>query len=178
MADILYLVDRLEELLSKGFRVPFTSNAVIDEEAFLDLIDQMRIAIPNEIRQAQRITQERDRIIAQAREEAERLLTQARGDAERMVSELQLFKEAERRARGIVVSAEQEADNIRGGADTYALGVLQDLRNELDRITRTVENGLEALAANRDLPANYALDDDGADAPPAESAAPLDSRRE
>lgn len=151
MADILYLVDRLEELLSKGFRVPFTTNAVIDEEAFLDLIDQMRIAIPNEIRQAQRISQERDRIMAQAREEAERLLEQARAEAARLVTEQELAKAAEQRARSVVAHAREEAEAIRAGADEYAIGVLEDLHNELHRIIRTVENGLQALNANRDL---------------------------
>ncbi|HBY94570.1 MAG: ATP synthase F0 subunit B [Ardenticatenaceae bacterium] len=151
MADILYLVDRLEELLSKGFRVPFTTNAVIDEEAFLDLIDQMRIAIPNEIRQAQRISQERDRILAQAREEAERLLEQARTEAKALVTDQELVKAAEQRARSLVARAQEEAETIRGGADQYAVGVLEDLHSELERITRTVENGLEALNASRDL---------------------------
>lgn len=151
MADILYLVDRLEELLSKGFRVPFTTNAVIDEEAFLDIIDQMRIAIPNEIRQAQRITQERDRILAQAREEAERLVEQAQAEARRLMTDQELVKAAEQRAMSLVARAQDEAETIRAGADQYAIGVLEDLHGELERITRTVENGLQALNANRDL---------------------------
>ena len=53
--DILYLVDRLEALLSKGWRVPMSSKTMIDEDEFLDIVDQMRIAIPEEIRQSKKI---------------------------------------------------------------------------------------------------------------------------
>ena len=150
MADILYLVDRLEELLSNGFRVPFTTNAVIDEEAFLDIIDQMRIAIPDEIRKAERVTRDRDRILAQAREEADRILEQARAEAAGLLDDQELIKAAEQRARSVVMRAQEEADEIRRGADEYAIGVLEELRSELDRIVRTVENGLQTLTANRE----------------------------
>src|SRR5690554_3037543 len=121
MADILYLVDRLEELLSNGFRVPFTTNAVIDEEAFLDIIDQMRIAIPDEIRKAERVTRDRDRILAQAREEADRILEQARAEAAGLLDDQELIKAAEQRARSVVMRAQEEADEIRRGADEYAI---------------------------------------------------------
>ncbi|HIC93608.1 MAG TPA: ATPase, partial [Anaerolineae bacterium] len=62
--DILYLVDRLESLLNEGWRVPFTSNLIINEDKFLDIIDHMRTSIPEEVKRAQRIERERERIIA------------------------------------------------------------------------------------------------------------------
>jgi hypothetical protein len=68
--DILHLVDRLEELVNEGRRLPLSSKVMMDEQKIWDLIDQMRISVPEEVKKAKRTNQERDRIIAQAHEEA------------------------------------------------------------------------------------------------------------
>ena len=81
--DILYLVDRLEAAINKGFVVPFSSKRMIDEDEALDIIDQMRIAVPEEIRQARRVTHDKDRVLAQAKEEADRVVQLAKEDAAR-----------------------------------------------------------------------------------------------
>ena len=69
--DILHLIDRLEELFNESRAIPFTHNVVVDEEKMLDLIDQMRVAIPEEMKKAQQVLTQRDRILAQAQEERE-----------------------------------------------------------------------------------------------------------
>ena len=68
--DILHLVDRLEELFNERRSIPFTHNVIVDEDRMLDIIDQMRISIPEEIKKAQQLLAQRDRILAQAQEEA------------------------------------------------------------------------------------------------------------
>ena len=70
--DILHLVDRLEELFNGSSALPLTKKVVIDEEKLLDIIDQMRLAIPDEIKKAQSIINQKERIIAQSHEEANR----------------------------------------------------------------------------------------------------------
>ena len=72
--DIFYLLDRLEELVSLGKRVPFYGKVMVEENEFLALVDQLRIAVPNEIKQAQRVIRERQTIIAESHEEAARIL--------------------------------------------------------------------------------------------------------
>ncbi|NLZ26733.1 MAG: ATPase, partial [Chloroflexi bacterium] len=62
--DILHLVDRMEELFNAGKPVPLTRNVMVDENAFMDIIDQMRISIPEEIKKAQQINAQKDRILA------------------------------------------------------------------------------------------------------------------
>jgi hypothetical protein len=76
--EILYLVDQLEELVGVGKRVPFSGKVMVEEEIFLGLIDQLRVAVPNEIKQAQRVIRERERIIAEAQEEASKILETAK----------------------------------------------------------------------------------------------------
>ena len=67
--DILHLVDRLEELLNQSRPLWFTHNVIVDEDRMLDLIDQMRVAIPEEVKKAQQLTAQRDRLLAQAQED-------------------------------------------------------------------------------------------------------------
>lgn len=145
MADILYLVERLEQVLANGWRLPFTTNAVIDEDAFIDIIEQMHIAIPNEIRQAQKIVQQKERLLAQAREEADRLVALAQADAEQMVMQTEVVAKAQDRAAQIIAHAEEEAEDVRAGADEYATEVLTRIREELTVYLRQVDNGLERL---------------------------------
>ncbi len=70
--DILNLVDKLEELFSQGRSIPLTHNVVLDEDRMLDIIDQMRVSIPDEVKRSQQVLAQRDRILAQAKEEHER----------------------------------------------------------------------------------------------------------
>ena len=64
--DILHLIDRLEELFNDSKAVPLTRNVMVDEDKMLDIIDQMRIAIPDEVKKAQQIITQKDRFLAQA----------------------------------------------------------------------------------------------------------------
>ena len=79
--DILHLVDRLEQLINESARWPLTTKRMVEEEQALNLIDQMRVAVPEEIKKAKRIQQEKDRLLAQAQEEAERIKDLAREEA-------------------------------------------------------------------------------------------------
>ena len=82
--DILHLVDRLEELFNNSKPIPLSRNVVVDENSFMDIIDQMRISIPDEIKKAQQVIAQKDRILAQAQEEANRTVALAREKSEKM----------------------------------------------------------------------------------------------
>ncbi len=151
--DILYLVDRLEALLVKGWRVPLTSKTMIDEDEFLDIIDQMRIAIPEEIKQSKKIVQERDRVVAQAQEEAQRIAAMAQEDAARLTNEHAVTKAAESHAAEVEAEAQASAAQIRKGADAYTAQALSDLQARLEQLAQQVAslqtqvyNGLNLLS--------------------------------
>src|SRR5918998_4687301 len=95
--DILYLVDRLEELVGIGKRVPFSGRVMVEEEEFLALVDQLRVTVPNEIKQAQRVIREREAVVGQAQEEAAKILEVARQQAEYIVSQQGVLSEARQR---------------------------------------------------------------------------------
>lgn len=143
--DILYLVDRLEELLNEGWRVPLTSKVVIDESECLDLIDQMRISIPEEVKQAKRIQQEKDRLIAQAQEEAERIIALAREENRSLLNGHEVLKQAESQRQAIVEEGRREVRSMKAEADAYVVEVLTNLERQLSGLLTTVRNGLSAV---------------------------------
>lgn len=145
--DVLYLVDRLEALLNKGWRVPMTSKTMIDEDEFLDIVDQMRIAFPEEIKQAKKIVQDRDRIMAQAQEESARVVDLAKEDAARLTNDHSIVKSAQQQATQINQQANASAITIRQGADDYVAGVLKELQTRLDQMAQQVA-GLQTQVYN------------------------------
>jgi hypothetical protein len=140
--DIQHLVDRLEELLNKGRHIPFSAHTLIDEQRALELIDQMRISIPEEIEKARRVIRERDRIIAQGNEEAARIRDLAREKSETLIQRDAITQAAQARADSIIAQGRQEANAIRQEADRYVMDVLSDLEDALMRTVNVVRNGI------------------------------------
>ena len=147
--DILHLVDRLEELMTEGKAIPFSARVLVDEERFLDMVDQMRVSVPEEIKKAKRIQQERERIIAQANEEAGRIVNLAKEEAGGLVENHEVVKAAEARAAIILERAHKETSQIRQEADSYVLEVLSQLEYQLDGLLTTVRNGLRRVQHSR-----------------------------
>jgi vacuolar-type H+-ATPase subunit H len=147
--DILHLVDRLEALLQDGWRLPLTSNRVVSEEEFLEIIDQMRVSVPQEVRQARRVQQERDRILAQAQEEANRVVALAHERVEALAEQHEVVRAAEVRAEEITVQASQEAKTIRSEADDYVIAALEGLEGHLADLLTQVRNGLAVVRGER-----------------------------
>jgi hypothetical protein len=143
--DILHLVDRLEMLVSQGWRLPFTSNVVIQEDAFLDIIDQMRVSIPEEVKQAKRISAERERLLVQAQEEADRLMSLAQDQAVTLADDHEIVKAAYLRAEEIVAQAHTSAEGVRNEADVYVMEALSNLEEQLMRLLTTVRNGIRQV---------------------------------
>ncbi|HEX6510925.1 MAG TPA: ATPase [Chloroflexota bacterium] len=143
--DILYLVDRIEAILHSGQKMPFSSKVMVDEHETMDVLDQMRVVIPEEIKTARRLNQDRERILQQAQAEAERIVRQAEDKAEQMIQEHDVLLEAERRAEEVLARADGQAEEIRSGADQYALEVLRALDAHMKKTMETVRRGIDTL---------------------------------
>ncbi|MBI4772380.1 MAG: hypothetical protein HY784_18625 [Chloroflexi bacterium] len=148
--DILHLVDRLEELFNEGRHIPLTHQVAVDEDRILEIIDQMRVSIPEEVRQAKDIQARRDRIQAQAQEEAARTVELARKKAGEMADREAVAQAAQSRAEQIVAQAQYDAAAIRADADAYVMERLLEMEAELNRILNQVHNGINKLKAEQD----------------------------
>jgi vacuolar-type H+-ATPase subunit H len=147
--DILQLVDRLEELFNQSRPIPLTHSVIVDEDKFLDIIDQMRIAVPEEVKKAQQLYSQKDRIMAQAQEEANRTLELARQKAAELVEKEALVEDAKRRVAQIIDQAHAEADNVIAGAEQYSHEALGGLVVELERVLNQARNGMMVLEQKR-----------------------------
>ena len=143
--DILHLVDRLEELFNESRPIPFTNNVIVDEDRMLDIIDQMRVAIPEQVKQAEKLLAERDRTLAQAQEEAGRTIQLARQKSEGLMERDSIVEAAQTHADQIVEQAHLEADAARREADAYIMETLTNLEIEMERIVNQVRNGIRTL---------------------------------
>jgi cell division septum initiation protein DivIVA len=147
--DIQHLVDRLEDLIDEGRHLPMTKMTMIDEEHALEIIDQMRISVPEEVDKANRVINQRDRLLAQANEEAARVVDLAREKSEALIQRDAVAQAAQNRAANIIEQARQDAEAIRTEADNYVLEVLTELEGHLIKTLTVVRNGINKIQQDR-----------------------------
>lgn len=143
--DILHLIDQLEELFNDSKSFWLTNEVMIKEDRLLDLIDQMRLAVPDEIKQSQQIINQKERILAQAQEEATRTVNLAREKSVEMVERDGIVEAARVKADQIIKKAEEQSRMMKRDADEYSIETLKELRDELTKILNQVNNGINAL---------------------------------
>jgi vacuolar-type H+-ATPase subunit H len=122
-----------------------TNSVVVDQVAALDFIDQLRVAVPEEIRQAKRINEETSRLVERAQEEAERILGRAQEQAAYLIEERELTRAAEIKSQQIIAEGHRDAEEIRRGADAYAASVLVKLEGECVKALQSIRRGITML---------------------------------
>ncbi len=147
--DIIFLVERLDSLIANGKKLPLTNNVVLDQNYALSLIDELRVAVPEEVRAAKRINSEGERIMDKAQEEADRIIARAQEQAAFLIDERGLTQTAEGESRRIVAKAEEDAREVRRGADEYAVNVLVGLEGDVVRTLQSIKKGIDLLDERR-----------------------------
>lgn len=145
--NLIILLDRLEQMIESATEIPLTGKCLIDAEEALDLLDRVRNAIPEEVKRAEWLTAERDRVIREGQAEAERMLAQAQEYIAKMVSESEITRRAKEERERILASAREQADQIEREARRYAESVLAQLQEHLERTLEVVKRGRDELSA-------------------------------
>jgi len=122
---------------------------VVDQNAALGLIDELRVAVPEEVRAAKRINSEGERIIEKAQDEAERIVAKAQEQAAFLIDERGLMNVADQESRRIIGNAHEDADEIRRGADEYAVSVLIGLEADVVKTLQSIKKGIALLDERR-----------------------------
>ena len=165
--DLLHLVDRLEELAATAQKMPIGSRAIVDRRRLLDIVDQMRVSIPQEVREAQELMARRDAARLEAEEEARLVIARAEERAARMVEQHELAIAARRRGEELMRQAEARieermqqanidmeeriaesrrlAEQQMAAADEYARELLRRLERQLQAFVRSVQSGIAQL---------------------------------
>lgn len=142
-------MERLESLIANGKKLPLTTNVVVDQNAALGLIDELRVAVPEEVRAAKRINAEGERIIEKAQDEAERIVGKAQEQAAFLIDERGLTHAAEGESDRIIGEARRDAEEIRRGADEYAVSVLVGLEGDVVKTLQSIKKGIALLDERR-----------------------------
>jgi vacuolar-type H+-ATPase subunit H len=138
-------IDRLEYVIAHSRQIPLTRTVVVDQEEVLACIDELRLSLPDEIKQARWTLQEQQRLLSEAQVEAARTVRKAGERAQNMIGQHDLAKGAEKQAEAMLREASVRAEETRRAADRYASDVMQSLESQLLRTVATVKKGVEAL---------------------------------
>lgn len=143
--DIMALIDKLEEIVSEGKKVPLTSSVMVSEENIYELIDEVRAALPEELKQARWIVKERQEMMDEAEKEAQRLIEEANEKAKNIASENEIVKLAEQKAAEIIEASRAKEREIRLSAEDYADEMLANLEVNLGKLLSAVQRGRDRL---------------------------------
>jgi len=143
--DLLSALNELEELIETSGKIPLTRKVMVNEDRMLDLLDRIRTTIPEEIRQAKWIIQEREKVMNDSQKEASRLLEDAQKQVDRQADQSEIARKAKEIADEIVARAEDKANELRDGARSYADDVLTNLMDSLDKLSSQIEQGRSEL---------------------------------
>jgi len=143
--ELLSVLNELEEFVQNSSRVPMTRKVLLDEERLLDFLDRLRTLLPEEVRKAKWVVQEREKVIAESRQEAQRLIEEAQKEVAKRTEENEIVRRANEMAEEIIQKAEQVSREIRQGARDYAEDILAKLESRFDRMLREIEAGRNEL---------------------------------
>ncbi len=143
--DFLALVDVLEDQITTAAKVPMSGKCMVDREEMLDIIKELRERVPEDIKQANWIKEERQKILVEARKEAGNILKEAETRFQAMVDEHEITKRATEQAKETVANANRKAKEIRLGTRDYVDSLLGVLENSLAEKLKVVQEDRKSL---------------------------------
>jgi len=141
--EILELLEQIEDILESGVNIPLTGGkCLVDRDAILEIVQDIRLKLPDDIKQAKRITEEKARLMAEAQQEAENIIKNAESRIAALVDENEITKKAYEQAEVIISNAKKNAREIRLGTREYADSVL-------NKVEEILEDTLDVIKVKR-----------------------------
>ena len=140
--EILSILETLEDLVEKSVNVLFSGKCIVDKEEMLEIIKEIRLKLPDDIKQAKWVKEERQRILLDAQKEANNIIKDAENKIASLVDEHEITKQAYEQANEIVASAQKNAREIRLGTREYA-------DNVLNKVEEILLDTVDVIKANR-----------------------------
>ncbi len=144
---LLDFIEQLEEILDRGTKVPLTGKIMVDEDTILEILDNIRAVLPEEIRQANLVLAERDRLMEDARNESQRIIDRAQKQAEQLLQEDEIVAQSRSYAEDIARKAQQYSREVKIGALKYSDDLLHDIEAKLEETFKAIKTSREELNA-------------------------------
>jgi len=139
------ILDEMENLLLDAARVPFTNKRVIEEDDLVRLLDELRESLPQEIKEAARLVNERQRILDDAQKEAQNIVEQAKVYVAKLTDDNVISKQAQEQANEMILHARQAARELHNDSVAYAEDVFKHLESNLQKALEVVQQGRSSL---------------------------------
>jgi len=136
--DIMNLIDVLEEAIESAWKIPFTSRCFVDKDELLESLQDIRLKLPEELKQAKRITEERQRILIEAQREADNILKNTADRVNVMVNEHEITRLANEEAMKIMETAQNESRDMRMATKEYVSQTLDGLEQNLSSVLQKI----------------------------------------
>ena len=143
--EIFTLLETLEEILEQSKKIPFTDKAVLDKEAILEIIKEIRLKLPDELKQAKWVKEERQRILTEAQKEANDIVKEAETRIISMIDEHEITRKAYEKKVEIIETANEMSREITKGTKDYADNLLSNVEGALEEALKVIRNNREEL---------------------------------
>ena len=143
--EIFTLLENIEDILEKSKGVPFSNKVLVDKEEILEIISELRLKLPEELKQAKWIKEERQRILVEAQKEADDIVKEAENRIISMIDEHEITKKAYEKKAEIIETANEMSREISKGTKDYADNVLNGLEVALKEALKIIQNNRNEL---------------------------------
>ena len=147
--EIFTLLETLEEMLENSKSIPFSNKGIIDKEEMLEIIKEIRLKLPDELKQAKWVKEERQRILVEAQKEADDIVKEAENRIISMIDEHEITRKAYEQKAEIIETANEMSREISKGTKDYADGILANLESAINNVSITLNEALKTIENNR-----------------------------
>lgn len=143
--EIFTLLETIEEMIETSKNIPFTEKGVINKEEALEIIKEIRLKLPEELKQAKWVKEERQRILAEAQKEADDIVKEAENRIISMIDEHEITRKAYEQKAQIIETANEMSREITKGTKDYADSMLQSIEVALEDALKVIQNNRKEL---------------------------------
>ncbi len=146
--EIFSLLEKLEDLVENGWVIPLTGRTMVNKKEMIELLKEIRVMLPDEIKQAKWIKEERQRFLFEAQQEANNLLQEAENRISSMIDESEITRKSYEQANETIINAQKTAREIRDGSIDYAEEILTKMEETLKEAYLEIHKNKEELKKN------------------------------
>ena len=147
--EIFTLLETLEEIMENSKNVPFTEKGIVDKEEVLEIIKEIRLKLPDELKQAKWVKEERGRILDEAQREADGIVKEAENRIIAMIDEHEITRKAYEQKAEIIETANEMSREISKGTKDYADSILANLESAINNVSVTLNEAIRTIENNR-----------------------------
>jgi cell division septum initiation protein DivIVA len=147
--EIFTLLENLEDLLDSGTKVPFSSKVMVDREELQEILEDIRLKLPDELKQAKWVKEERQRILEEAQKEADNIVKEAENRIISMIDEHEITRKAYEQKAEIIETANEMYREMCKGTKEYADEILAKVESSVKQLGTTIDGALKTLEESR-----------------------------